>query len=605
MPGECDGPETPRNAAVVQMSGDRPSGNWRSEINGHMLPPLPLSSIVQFQLADEPLSSPSLISSRTRPRPASFLAQPLPPTASSLQSRSSERTPRPPTSRPRRAEAASPVPSHAPLIVPKPILFQPPPGKVPPLPWRPGFGTVGTRVVLWANLFKVDVADDRAMWHYDVAFAGTPISEELKPKADCIVVMRLVLLLETEFTPTRVVSDPLCCDDESFAFRKVWDVRVKPVHSLSTASLTALCAGKVVRETAAAPPAINGIKANTPQEAIMALDVALRHTAKMNYVAIGRNLYSSMRSEAIGGGAVLWRGYHQSLRPTQSKHGRGGHCICRYDQSLRLCRRGVQLGQYVGAGSRRVYHGVAGDQGAVCQDVASTCKTCQEKIVADYFAQTYKPLRHPEWPCVEYGSAKKPKYLPLELCKVEPGQKPIRKETPDQVTAIRAHTCIKPEARRRLILNDFETAHEEMQNSLGAFGMSVDKQMLEVEGRVLDAPALLNGQKGVMTPPDGTWTLKGKSFVGGRTLRSFAVLSLAPRESYRDIDSFFEALVRQLSQCGMRGPSQRVPIVQRDDESSLETWFARAVEAATDVYRERPQVVFCIKKTTNTGEYRE
>jgi hypothetical protein len=51
----------------------------------------------------------------------------------------------------------------------------------------------------------------------------------------------------------------------------------------------------------------------------MALNVLMRHIPSMLYATVGRSFYSNQVSRALSGGAEVWQGYYQSVRPAPGK----------------------------------------------------------------------------------------------------------------------------------------------------------------------------------------------------------------------------------------------------------------------------------------------
>ena len=58
-----------------------------------------------------------------------------------------------------------------------------------------------------------------------------------------------------------------------------------------------------------------------PMDAILALDVVMRHLPSMTYTPVGRSFFSSPDGyyHPLGGGREVWFGFHQSVRPSQWK----------------------------------------------------------------------------------------------------------------------------------------------------------------------------------------------------------------------------------------------------------------------------------------------
>lgn len=67
--------------------------------------------------------------------------------------------------------------------------------------------------------------------------------------------------------------------------------------------------------------ALEGRTRQIPYDAILALDVVMRHLPSMVYTPVGRSFFSSPDGyyHPLGGGREVWFGFHQSVRPSQWK----------------------------------------------------------------------------------------------------------------------------------------------------------------------------------------------------------------------------------------------------------------------------------------------
>lgn len=67
--------------------------------------------------------------------------------------------------------------------------------------------------------------------------------------------------------------------------------------------------------------ALEGRTRQIPYDAILALDVVMRHLPSMMYTPVGRSFFSSPEGyyHPLGGGREVWFGFHQSVRPSQWK----------------------------------------------------------------------------------------------------------------------------------------------------------------------------------------------------------------------------------------------------------------------------------------------
>ncbi|KAI7750236.1 hypothetical protein M8C21_014671, partial [Ambrosia artemisiifolia] len=62
-----------------------------------------------------------------------------------------------------------------------------------------------------------------------------------------------------------------------------------------------------------------GKVANAPQEAFRIMDIILQQLPTKRYSSVGKSFFSPYlgRTQSLGGGLESWRGFYQSIRPTQ------------------------------------------------------------------------------------------------------------------------------------------------------------------------------------------------------------------------------------------------------------------------------------------------
>jgi eukaryotic translation initiation factor 2C len=159
----------------------------------------------------------------------------------------------------------------------------------------------------------------------------------------------------------------------------------------------------------------------------------------------------------------------------------------------------------------------------------------KEVSVADYFQERYKmKLRHANLPAVNIGSARRPTWLPIEVCEVAPGQRCANINDLDTAEIIK-QTSQKPNVRADNVMEQVRNAGFENDPYLAAFGMKVDLRMESVEAKVLETPEVqyLNISE---RPLMGSWNLKDRQFVEGAVLSNWGVVvhaSLSERDVMR------------------------------------------------------------------------
>ncbi|UKZ76653.1 hypothetical protein TrVFT333_004361 [Trichoderma virens FT-333] len=136
--------------------------------------------------------------------------------------------------------------------------------------------------------------------------------------------------------------------------------------------------------------------------------------------------------------------------------------------------------------------------------------------VFDHYLESYG-ITLADYPLLDMGSDQKPTYIPAELVEIQPGQAIRATLTMEETTAMLEFACRSPysnalsisaASRQALDLDD--------DDSLGRFGLSVDKRMLTVDGRILNAPVvsyISNGKRADVAPSKGSWNMRSVKVV--------------------------------------------------------------------------------------------
>lgn len=201
----------------------------------------------------------------------------------------------------------------------------------PQFPTRPGYGTQGKKVVVFANYFKVSVPTELSVTRYNVEFsphvAGKKLGRlfqlllevpefarhDLASDLRSMIVSRTKLSIPNEFSkeiPYRAEGE-----DEALARAVTYTARIVTPQTFSISDLAAFLAST--------DP--NGSPYSQKAGAIQVLNVLFGHYPQMHdgVVSIGQNRHFSVdRSQSnaknitiLGGGLESLRGYFQSVRP--------------------------------------------------------------------------------------------------------------------------------------------------------------------------------------------------------------------------------------------------------------------------------------------------
>ncbi|CAD5234908.1 unnamed protein product [Bursaphelenchus xylophilus] len=154
-----------------------------------------------------------------------------------------------------------------------------------------------------------------------------------------------------------------------------------------------------------------------------------------------------------------------------------------------------------------------------------------EITVAEYFHNKYQKLNAPHLPCLQVGNENKHVYLPLEVCDVMKGQRSSKRLNDNQTSRMIKATSMTAVERERKI--EQLVAKSDRNNEFtDEFGVNVSSEMVQFEGRVLSPPQLLYRTPLNVSiteyrhslPYKGVWDMRGKNFVQGVCVSSWAMV---------------------------------------------------------------------------------
>ncbi|CAN6287232.1 unnamed protein product [Urochloa humidicola] len=475
-----------------------------------------------------------------------------------------------------------------------------PAGRLPPasskavvLPPRPGYGTAGRRCKVRANHFSVQVADTE-IYHYDVVITPESVS-----RARNRWIMNELVNMHKEYLDRRLpvydgrkslyTAGPLPFGAKEFVLmltnpdraskgEKEYKVVIKDAAKIDMYNLQQFLAGR---------------QREMPQGIIQALDIALRECPTSRYTSISRSFFSSQEfgtGGPLGNGVECWRGYYQSLRPTQMglslnidisatafyKAQPIIDFIVEYlnirDTSKRLSdQERIKLkkalkGVRVDTTHRRdvsIRYKITGLTSAPLNDLTFDQNGTRVSVV-QYFRQQYNySLKYTHWPCLEAGNTSRPIYLPMEVCNVSKGQRYSSKLNENQVRNILRLACERPAQREERTLGVLKNNNFNADDYTREFGIKVNHQLALVDARVLPAPKLKyheSGKERVCNPSVGQWNMINKKMVNGGSIKHWACLTFASRIHPNEIGRFCEDLVMMCNCIGMEMNTQ--PCVQ-------------------------------------------
>ncbi|XP_075489913.1 protein argonaute MEL1 [Primulina tabacum] len=468
-------------------------------------------------------------------------------------------------------------------------------------PARPGFGTVGQKVIVRANHFLVQVAN-RDLHQYDVS-----ITPEVTSKRVCRLIMKeLVNCYHTSHLGKRMLAYdgrksaytagqlPFASKDfvvklvdEDRADRREREFKVS-IKFASKADLHHL------------QQFLQGRQLDIPQETLQCLDVVLRENPSNRFEVVGRSFFSPQLGQkgVLGDGLEYWKGFYQSLRPTQMG------LSLNINMSARAFFEPVLVSEYVAKYFSRNLTRPLSDQDRIkvkknlkgvkvelnhqqyikrykisgistqpAQQLMFPVDESGEKIsVVQYFRQKYNiTLQYPFLPAVQAGSDSKPIYLPMELCKIVDGQRYSKRLNERQVSELLKATCQRPKEREKSII-EMVRCNNYNGNKLVSeeFGIQVKPDFTSIEARVLPAPMLKyhgTGRESTIAPRVGQWNMINKKMVNGGKVEFWTCISFS-----RNIDPsmFCHELISMCCNKGMEFNSEPLIHIRSANPGQME-----------------------------------
>lgn len=454
-------------------------------------------------------------------------------------------------------------------------------------PKRPGYGKEGRSIELVANYFQVTLPSG-LLYHYDVNISSVRVSGDVQPVISKAckrqVFQLLVRSYKHELDGNLPVFDGMCnsytrrpLGFQTKTFNVAMDeegrppsnfvVRIQHASTLDMSHLQAVYTGKLTE---------------VPQPVIQALDIILRYGPSTVHSSVGVSIFRapSDHHDTIGGGLQLWQGYRASVRPCQWKplinvnvvatafyeEGNLLDLVCKIlgDRrgSLDPCKLRKLTDSQVAKLNKRlrrlkvVATNLPYPRKYVIESV--TRASANELSFGDppvsvtkYFAEKYRPLKFPNLPCIEVGQRKS--YIPLEVCEVIKGQHCRRKLDENQTATVIKKTAVPPAERFRSIQEATQDCISNSQQYLDHFGIRISTSPVQLQARVLAAPAVSYQDDVPVRPNNGAWELQGVKFYLPANLTKWTVLSysnpnLCPKQA---IDRFVDMIVRFGRQLGM------------------------------------------------------
>jgi len=128
-------------------------------------------------------------------------------------------------------------------------------------------------------------------------------------------------------------------------------------------------------------------------------------------------------------------------------------------------------------------------------------------------------------PLIDLGAPRKPRYIPAELCEIEPGEPHFGKLSPNETTEMLRVASRKPGANATLIVGTGlpRMGINPATSVLGNFGIRISTQMTVIPGRELPPPKVTYS-KGFAKVANGSWNIMDIKFHHGAKMGNWKVL---------------------------------------------------------------------------------
>ncbi|XP_057792714.1 protein argonaute 16 isoform X1 [Salvia miltiorrhiza] len=456
---------------------------------------------------------------------------------------------------------------------------------------RPGFGTSGKRVPLLANHFKVSIKNpNQIFYQYSVSISYEDNKAVDGKVIGRKVIDKLYQTYSSEFDKKRFAYDgdkslftvgPL--PQNKFEYTVILEESTakssgnpsdngcstepskKSKHSLrsKTFKVEISYAAKIPLKSLSL--ALKGAEIEYVQDALRVLDIILRQqAAKRGCLLVRQSFFHDdpLMFTDVGGGVTGVRGLHSSFRPTLDglslnmdvsttmilKPGRV--------EDFLLANQNVKDPRYIDwAKAKKMLKNMrvkAIHNNKEFKIIGLSEKPCNQQFfslkvksgsnaggsdealeitVYDYFVKHRNiELKSSSYmPCLDVGKPKRPNYLPLELCSLVSLQRYTKALSVTQRSSLVEKSRQKPLERIRVVTDAMTKYKYDEDPLLVSCGISIEKQLTQLDGRILDAPKLKVGNNEDFSPRNGRWNFNNKKLLKPQNIEEWALVNFSGR----------------------------------------------------------------------------
>ncbi|KAF7111729.1 LOW QUALITY PROTEIN: hypothetical protein CFC21_111707 [Triticum aestivum] len=387
---------------------------------------------------------------------------------------------------------------------------------------------------------------------------------------------------------------------------------------------------------AAIAQAIRGEESENSLEAIRVLDIILRqHSAKQGCLLVRQSFFHNNPKSFIdlGGGLLGCQGFHSSFRGAQSglslnidvsttmlvKPGP----VIDFLLANQMVRRPDEINWPKAKRALKSLKIKTTHTNSEFKIFGLSEKNCNEQTfplrrrngdngdtdtveitVYDYFVQNRGiELRYSgNLPCINAGRPKRPTYFPVELCTLVPLQRYTKALSTPQRSSLVEKSRQKPHQRMSTLGKALKRSDYDSDPMLKACGISIARNLPQIEGRILSPPKLKAGDGEEFVPQKGRWNLARKKLIQTCSVTRWAVVNFSAR---CDVLGLVQGLKRIASGLGikMEDPLDDVfeesPSSRRDPVSKRVDKMVAQLESKLP---EEPKFLLCLLPVKKNSE---
>ncbi|KAI9451806.1 Piwi-domain-containing protein [Lactarius psammicola] len=425
----------------------------------------------------------------------------------------------------------------------------------PERPARPGYGIAGREILLRANFFALEFTKDK-IFEYVVKIEPEPKSQKARVKRRVLALFEqseagrpyaneiahdgAQRLVASQQLPQPLGGTVVFFEDGEKQPTKNADrytVEVTFLRELPTAPLKQFMNGDVAN--------IDKVEGVDP--VITAYNLVVQRQAAQQGFRFGKNRYFFPENRAqIGENLFALMGFYSSVRPCNKllmvnvnvcmsafhKPGRLSDALRSFgmgsfDAAPREFMRKVKVStQYLGYKRVKTISRVV--LGLSARRHRFSCEELGGMVsVEEYFLRKHNiRLQHPDdMPLIDVGAPGKPRYIPAELCTIEPGEPHFGKLSPNETSEMLRVASRRPAANAGLITGTGlpRLGIDPATPVLGNFGIRISAQMTVIPGRELLPPSVTY-RKGPLRVANGSWNILDVKFHHGAKMGNWKVL---------------------------------------------------------------------------------